>query len=162
MRKSELGPPSSNYRLDRPPQHRFEQRTTEDDIVTCRPDSGNRCLHVNLLIAAVCVRITGVARTFPPFAFWPILTGSLAGALLTTGVFAIVRASVIRPGRVFLFIVLVCSAVSYALPLRPSFTRSARFAGITPAAQVTLVVMHTVVATMSVVLLTRYAGRPEP
>jgi len=40
-----------------------------------------------------------------------------------------------------------------ALPIRLSFTKSQRFAGVTPSAQAMLVLMHTVVATVAVVAL---------
>jgi hypothetical protein len=44
-------------------------------------------------------------------------------------------------------------ALSFALPLRLSFTKSHRFAGVTPSAQAMLVLMHTVIATVAVVTL---------
>lgn len=124
--------------------------------------AGIIALLVNLLIVTVAVRVTGVPRTFPPFTFLPLLAGSLGGALLAAGAFAVVRVVADRPDRAFLFLMLGCLALSYGLPLRLSWTRSPRFAGVTPAAQSTLVLMHTVVAVASTILLTRYAYRPEP
>lgn len=123
--------------------------------------AGALAFAVNLLIATVALRVTGVPRTFPPFTLLPLLAGSLGGALLATVSFTFVRAFAARPDRMFLFVVLGCLALSYSLPLRLSFTRSPRFAGVTPAAQATLVLMHTVVAAVSTILLTRHAYRPE-
>jgi hypothetical protein len=50
---------------------------------------------------------------------------------------------------VLLFIAVGVLALSFALPLRLSFAESDRFAGVTPSAQMVLVLMHTVVATIT-------------
>ena len=56
-------------------------------------------------------------------------------------------------GKMFLLVAVCALALSFALPLRLSFTKSHRFAGVTPSAQAMLVLMHTVVATVAVVTL---------
>jgi hypothetical protein len=58
-----------------------------------------------------------------------------------------------HPEKMFLFVAVGALALSFALPLRLSFTKSHRFAGVTPSAQAMLVLMHTVVATVAVVTL---------
>jgi hypothetical protein len=49
-------------------------------------------------------------------------------------------------------------ALSFMLPLRLSFTKSKRLAGVTPSAQMTLAPMHTVIAAAAVTVLTRTEG----
>jgi len=71
-------------------------------------------------------------------------------ASLTYAVLKLVSA---HPEKMFLFVAVGALALSFALPLRLSFTKSHRFAGVTPSAQAMLVLMHTVVATVAVVTL---------
>ena len=92
---------------------------------------------------------------FPPFAFLPILSGVAGGFLLASIAYAVIRASFAQPDRVFLFVAVIELALSFALPLRLSFTKSQRFAGVTPAAQIALVLMHSVVAASATVVMTR-------
>lgn len=110
-------------------------------------------LVINLTIATVGIRLTRVPSTFPPFTFLPILSGCVGGPVLATLVYVILRRVVDHPDRAFLFVAVVMLAVSFSLPLRLSFTRSPRFAGVTPAAQMMLILMHAVVATTTVVSL---------
>lgn len=68
-------------------------------------------------------------------------------------VYTVLKAVSSGPERMFLFVAVAALALSFALPLRLSFTKSARFAGVMPAAQMILVLMHTVAATVTVVAL---------
>jgi uncharacterized membrane protein len=110
---------------------------------------------VDYLIAAAAMRFTGVPKGFPPFTFLPILSGVIGGFLLASLAYAIIRLISSQPDRTFLLIAIIALAVSFALPLRLSFTKSKRFAGATPAAQMVLALMHTVIATSAVTVLTR-------
>ena len=58
------------------------------------------------------------------------------------------------PDRLFFFVTLAVFACSLALPLRLSFTRSQRFAGVTTSAQMVLVLMHAIVAVVTFLSLT--------
>jgi hypothetical protein len=106
-------------------------------------------------VAQVALRITGVPKDFPPFTLLPILSGVIGGFLFGSVAYAIIRASFVRPERVFLFVAVTALALSFSLPLRLSFTKSRRFAGATPAAQIALVLMHSVVASATTIALTR-------
>ncbi len=106
-------------------------------------------------IAALARNVTGVPRDFPPFTALPLLSGVAAGFCGAAAVYAIVRASSTNPDRVFFFVAITFLALSFALPIRLSFTKSRRFAGVTPAAQMTLAFLHTIIATSSVTALTR-------
>ncbi len=106
-------------------------------------------------LSAIAIKLTGVPKGFPPFTALPLLSGVAGGFLGASAVYAIVRASAANPDRVFFLIAITCLAVSFALPLRLSFTKSRRFAGVTPAAQMTLALFHTIIAASSVIALTR-------
>ena len=110
------------------------------------------------LIAVVAMRATGVPKGFPPFTSLPLLSGVAGGFVGAAIVYSVIRLLSARPDRTFFFIALVTLAISFALPLRLSFTKSKRFAGVTPAAQMALVLLHTVIATAAVSVLTRTEG----
>ena len=113
------------------------------------------------LLAGVAMRITGVPRGFPPFTALPLLSG-VAGAFLgACAVYAGVQATAARPERTFVFIAFAVLVLSFALPLRLSFTKSPRFAGVTPAAQMTLALLHTVIAVSVVTVLTGRGAHPQ-
>ncbi len=116
-------------------------------------------LVVDLAIGAAASRLTGVPRDFPPFTFYPLLSGTVGGTILASVVYATIRASAQNPDRIFFFVSLGVFALALGLPLRLSFTRSVRFAGVTPSAQMVLVLMHAVVATVSFVILTNRSAR---
>ena len=107
-------------------------------------------------IAALARHLTGVPRNFPPFTALPLLSGVVGGFCGAAAVYAIVRASSTNPDRAFLFVAITFLALSFALPIRLSFTKSRRFAGVTPSAQMTLALLHTIIATSSVTALTRW------
>lgn len=109
---------------------------------------------IDLALGAAAVRLTRVPPDFPPFTLLPILSGAVGGAILASLVYAAVRAISPVPGRMFFFMTLAAFTLSLGLPLRLSFTRSLRFAGVTPAAQMVLVLMHAVVAVVSFITLT--------
>ena len=108
---------------------------------------------IDFLIAQAGFRLTSVPKNFPPFTVLPILSGAVGGPLLSFLTYAVIRLAAKQPEKIFLFVAVGVLALSFALPLRLSFTKSARFAGVTPSAQMILVLMHTVVATVSVAAL---------
>jgi len=108
---------------------------------------------INIMIALAGLRFTNVPSDFPPFTLLPILSGCVGGVVMASLTYAILKAVSAHPERVFLFVAVCALALSFALPLRLSFTKSPRFAGVTPSAQAVLVLMHTVVATIAVVTL---------
>ena len=120
--------------------------------------AGAVALVLDLAIAAAASRLTRVPPGFPPFTFLPILSGAVGGAILASVVYSLLKLATRNPDRVFFFVALGVFALSLGLPLRLSFTRSHRFAGATPSAQMVLVLMHAVVAAVSFVALT---ARPE-
>ncbi len=105
---------------------------------------------IDLLIGRAGVRFAQVPKDFPPFTALPILSGAAGGIVLASIGYAIAQAVSERPHRTFLLIAIVALAISFALPLRLSVTKSRRFAGVTPTAQIILVLMHTIVATIDV------------
>ncbi len=105
---------------------------------------------IDFLIAQAGFRLASVPKNFPPFTALPILSGAVGGPLLAFLAYAVIRLAAKQPEKIFLFVAVGVLALSFGLPLRLSFTKSARFAGVTPAAQMILVLMHTVVATISV------------
>ena len=112
--------------------------------------AGSLGFAIDLLIGNIGLRVAGVPRGFPPFTLLPVLSGAIGGPVLATLAYSLIRAVSQRPDRTFLFVAIAALALSFALPIRLSFTKSKRFAGVTPAAQMILVLMHTVVATVSV------------
>ena len=108
---------------------------------------------LDFLLAQAGFRLTPVPKNFPPFTVLPILSGAVGGPILAFLTYAVIRLAAKQPEKIFLFVAVGALALSFALPLRLSFTRSARFAGVTPTAQMILVLMHTVVATVSVAAL---------
>ncbi len=106
-------------------------------------------------IATLARNVTGVPRDFPPFTALPLLSGVVGGFCGAAAVYAIIRASSPNPDRVFFFVAITFLALSFALPIRLSFTKSHRFAGVTPSAQMTLALLHTIIATCCVTALTR-------
>jgi hypothetical protein len=83
----------------------------------------------------------------------------VTGAVLASLSYAIIRAVSRQPEKAFFFVAVVALILSFASPLRLSFTTSAGFAGVTPAAQMILVLTQTVVATISVAMLLTQSER---
>ncbi|MGH9622317.1 MAG: hypothetical protein ACRD45_21745 [Bryobacteraceae bacterium] len=75
--------------------------------------------------------------------------------MFATLAYAVVKFTSCYPNRTFLLITVVALAISFALPVHLSFTKSKHFAGVTNSAQMVLVLMHTVLATSAVTVLTR-------
>ena len=119
--------------------------------------AGLIALAIDLALGSAAQRLTRVPHDFPPFTLLPILSGTLGGAVLASIAYALIKLAARNPDRVFFFVTLGVFALSLGLPLRLSFTRSHRFAGVTPSAQMVLVLMHAVVATVSFVTLTSKA-----
>ena len=108
---------------------------------------------IDIMIALVGLRFTHVPSDFPPFTLLPILSGCVGGVVMASLTYAVLKLVSAHPEKMFLFVAVGTLALSFALPLRLSFTKSHRFAGVTPSAQAMLVLMHTVVATVAVVTL---------
>ena len=104
-------------------------------------------------IGTAAPRFTRAPQTFPPFTWLPILSGALGGAVLASLAYSLLKAYAEQPERAFFFVAASALALSFLLPLRLSFTRSPRFAGVTTSAQMVLILMHTIVAVVSVVTL---------
>ena len=120
--------------------------------------AGGISLAVDLAIGFAALRFTRVPADFPPFTFLPVLAGTVGGTILASAVYSTIKNAARNPDRVFFFASLAAFALSLLLPLRLSFTRSPRFAGATPSAQMVLVLMHAVVAVTAFVVLT---SKPE-
>ena len=105
------------------------------------------------LIGVAAPNLTQVPRSFPPFTTLPILAGACGGAILASIAYSLLKASAKHPERTFFFVAALALALSFLLPLRLSFTKSTRFAGVTTSAQMVLILMHTVVAVVSVLTL---------
>lgn len=108
----------------------------------------------DILIGQLAIRITGVPKDFPPFTALPILSGVAGGFILAAITYAVLRQVTADADRILFFVAIAALAISFALPLRLSFTKSKRFAGVTPAAQMFLALMHTAVAAGAVTALT--------
>lgn len=109
---------------------------------------------VDLAIGTVAPHFTHVPKNFPPFTLLPVLSGTMGGVICASLVYSLIKLVAPNPDRVFFFVALGVFTLALALPVRLSYTRSQRFRGVTPAAQMVLVLMHAVVATVSVVTLT--------
>lgn len=109
---------------------------------------------VESFVAQIATRVTGVPKGFPPFTALPILSGVAGGFILASLTYGVLHMLTPRVDRVFFFIAILALALSFALPIRLSFTKSQRFAGVTPAAQMFLALMHTIVAAGAVTALT--------
>ena len=106
-------------------------------------------------LSIFAMKATGVPDGFPPFTAPPLASGVAGGFLGASVVYAILKAWAANPDRMFFFVAIAFLALSFALPLRLSFTKSSRFGGVTPAAQMTLALFHTIIAASSVTALTR-------
>lgn len=122
-------------------------------------EMGVRFLLAAGLTTALCVplalvlrRLTGVPRTYPPLSPLPVVSGTVGGALLVTLGYWLLAAIFADPNvRAIVFIALgsLLLAASFHLPYRLSYTKSPRFAGVTPAAQVGQAVLHSIVVVVS-------------
>lgn len=124
------------------------------------PEILSRCaLAVAILVPLVVglgfvfARLTGVPEGFPPFTPLPLITGCAGGPVIATAGYLLLWSLV--PSQTLLNAVFVAAGMllmvwSYRLPRRLSFTKSARFAGVTVPAQFALGFLHTVVVGVSV------------
>ena len=106
------------------------------------------------LVANVALRVTGVPRGFPPFTVLPLLSGVVGGFVGASAVYLLLTSVSVNPDRSMFFVSIFVLALSFGLPLRLSFTKSPRFAGVTPSAQMVLALLHTTIATAAVTVLT--------
>ncbi len=109
---------------------------------------------VDFAIGTAAPRFTHVPDNFPPFTVLPVLSGTVGGAICASFGYSLIKLVARNPDRVFFFVALGVFTLALGLPLRLSYTKSHRFAGVTPSAQMVLVLMHAVVATVSFVTLT--------
>ena len=116
--------------------------------------AGTIAFVIDLAIGAAGARLTRVPDGFPPFTLLPILAGTFGGTLFASLIYVWLKSVARDPSRTFFFVSLAVFALALGLPLRLSFTRSARFAGVTPSAQMLLVLMHAVVAATALIVLT--------
>lgn len=107
---------------------------------------------VCLIVAFVLLKTTGVPSTYPPLLPLQVVSGTLGGSLLVTLGYWFL-AAIIRDqktlGIVFVSLGVVLLLASFHLPYRLSYTKSARFAGVTLAAQIGQGVLHTLVVVLS-------------
>ena len=106
------------------------------------------------LLANIALRITGVPKGFPPFTVLPLLSGVVGGFIGASAVYLLLTTISANPNRSMFFVSIAVLALSFGLPLRLSFTKSPRFAGVTPSAQMVLALLHTTIATAAVTVLT--------
>lgn len=109
-----------------------------------------------LALGSVFGRVTGVPRGFPPFTFLPLLVGCVTGPLYSTIGYVLFWLTIDEQAalnRVFVAAGVVLLVLSWGLPLRLSYTKSSRFAGVTVPAQFALVFVHAVVVGVSMAVL---------
>ena len=126
---------------------------------------GLRFLLAAAATTALCVplalllrRVTGVPRSYPPLSPLPILSGTVGGALLTALGYGFLMAVFPDPQTrcvVFVTLGLLLLVASFHLPYRLSYTKSPRFAGVTPAAQISQGVLHVLVVIGSMLCFLR-------
>ncbi len=105
-------------------------------------------------VANIALRFTGVPKGFPPFTVLPLLSGVVGGFIGASAVYLLLTTISTNPNRSMFFVSIGVLALSFGLPLRLSFTKSPRFAGVTPSAQMVLALLHTTIATAAVTVLT--------
>lgn len=105
---------------------------------------------INLLIALIASLLLRAPRTFAPFTFLPIISGCFGGAVLAGLFYYALHLLFDRPQIAFLVAASIALLLSFHLPFRLTNHRSPRFAGATRRIQLTLCLMHTVVAVTSV------------
>lgn len=109
-------------------------------------------------LAYLMLRITGVPPTYPPLLPQQIISGTVGGAFLVTLGYWLLGGLVpdlkLRT-TVFLVAGLILLVASYHLPYRLSYTTSARFVGVTLAAQIAQGLLHTIVVVLSMLCFFR-------
>ncbi len=105
------------------------------------------------LIARAGAKLTGAARAFAPFTLLPVASGGFGGAIAASVIFWILSLVFKSPQTIFVAISTVALLASFHLPFRLTNHRSPRFAGARLSMQLTLCLMHTVVAAVTVAAL---------
>jgi hypothetical protein len=111
---------------------------------------------INLIVARISAAITKAPRKFAPFTWLPIITGCFGGAFLAAAVFYLLHFVFEQPQTPFITVSALALLASFHLPFRLTNHRSPRFAGATLPMQLTLCLMHTIVAAISVFALVRF------
>ena len=105
------------------------------------------------IVGYILLKTTGVPPAYPPLLPLPITSGTVGGALLVTLGYWVLNAF-IRDQKtlntVFIAAGVVLLIASFYLPFRLSYTTSARFTGVTAAAQIGQGFLHTLVVGLSI------------
>lgn len=113
---------------------------------------------VCLPLAWVLLKTTGVPRTYPPLLPLQIVSGTVGGVLMVTLGYWVLS-SLISDQKTLLLVFSVLGFVlllaSFHLPYRLSYTKSLRFMGVTPAAQIGQGLLHTLVVVLSMICFLR-------
>ncbi|MVN88882.1 hypothetical protein GO986_19250 [Deinococcus sp. HMF7620] len=111
-----------------------------------------------LVLGQVFVRVTGVPPSYPPLSPLPLLSGAIGGSLLSALGYLLLS-TVIKDQKtlwtVLVVLALALLVASFHLPWRLSYTRSARFTGVTVSAQVAQAMLHCVVVGTNLAVLLR-------
>ncbi|WP_425145134.1 hypothetical protein [Deinococcus sp.] len=111
-----------------------------------------------LLLGQVFLRVTGVPSGYPPLTALPLLSGAVGGSLISAVGYLILSA-LIRDQKTLLTVLVVLAVLlliaSFNLPWRLSYTRSLRFVGVTPSAQIAQALLHCLVVGTNLVVLLR-------
>lgn len=111
-----------------------------------------------VLLGQVLLRVTGVPASYPPLTPLPLISGAVGGSLISAVGYVLL--STFTKDQKTLWTALIVLAlfllvVSFNLPWRLSYTRSARFAGVTVSAQVAQALLHCVVVGTNLAVLLR-------
>jgi len=114
---------------------------------------------VNVIIGFVAAPVVDAPAQLAPMQPVSIAVSTIAGVLLATVVFAFINRFSSRPARLFTIVALVLLVLSYSNPIVIMGSDSPRFAGMTWPIAFVAMVMHTVAAAFSIVMLTRTVDR---
>jgi hypothetical protein len=116
--------------------------------------SGVGSTAANLVVAAFSSAIFPVPDNFRPFAAIPILAASMGGSLGAAGLFSLIARSTDRPQYYFKLTVLAVLALSFILPASLVEPSSSTSAGVGWNIAAALMLMHSIVAFLSVRAIT--------
>jgi hypothetical protein len=113
---------------------------------------------VLLILGQIFLRVTGVPANYPPLTPLPLLSGAVGGSLISALGYLLLS-SVIKDQKTFqtvlIGLAILLLIVSFSLPLRLSYTQSARFVGVTVFAQFSQAFLHCVVVGTNLFVLLR-------
>lgn len=117
---------------------------------------------VNLLLAAIASAIFPVPPTFRPFMAWPILAACLGGSLGVAGLYGLMDRFTRKSQRSMLFATLTALLISFILPAQLLDPESSNSPGVGLEIVLTLFLMHTIVAWLSIRAIQRLAQNNYP